>query len=74
MIFLSSNYSTWINEMPLIDYRKDANSYANLYAELDITGTIYLAFRDLPQILAKYVSGKRVLDYTPVRDKECMNI
>lgn len=49
--------------MPLIDYRKDKNSYANLYAELDITGTIYLAFRDLPEMLLKYVSGKRALDY-----------
>lgn len=37
--------------------------YADLYANYKIVGTPYLAYRDLPSILNKYVKGKVALDY-----------
>jgi len=40
------------------DYRK----YAGYYAELGISGTYYLAFRDLDEYLAEF-SGKSALDF-----------
>lgn len=44
------------------------NSYddaarAAAYAMLEFPGTYYLAFRDLPQIIAASVTGRRVLDF-----------
>jgi SAM-dependent methyltransferase len=36
---------------------------ARSYADLDFPGTYYLAFRDLPQLFDKHVSGKRALDF-----------
>lgn len=44
------------------------NSYddaarAAAYARLEFPGTYYLAFRDLPQIIAANVTGRRVLDF-----------
>jgi len=44
------------------------NSYqdflrAKAYAKLEFPGTYYLAYRDLPEILSKYVSGLKALDF-----------
>ena len=44
------------------------NSYedvkrANAYAQLEFSGTYYLAYRDLPDIISKYVNGKKSLDF-----------
>jgi SAM-dependent methyltransferase len=36
---------------------------AAAYAELEYPGTYYLAFRDLPAILRRHVSGERALDF-----------
>lgn len=36
---------------------------AEAYAKLEFPGTYYLAFRDLPDIFARHVSGKRALDF-----------
>lgn len=41
-------------------YEDDA--YAAAYAKLEFPGTYYLAFRDLPEILARHVSGTTALD------------
>lgn len=44
------------------------NSYedekrAAAYAKLEFAGTYYLAFRDIPEIIRKYVTGKNALDF-----------
>lgn len=49
--------------MLLVDYRKDPALYAKLYCSLNITGTQFLAFRDLPNLIKKHVKGKDALDY-----------
>jgi SAM-dependent methyltransferase len=36
---------------------------AEAYAALEFPGTYYLAYRDLPAILAKYVTGRKALDF-----------
>ncbi len=36
---------------------------ARAYSDLEFPGTYYLAFRDIPRLLAKHVSGKRALDF-----------
>lgn len=36
--------------------------YAAAYAKLEFPGTYYLAFRDLPGIIARHVHGRRALD------------
>ena len=36
---------------------------ARAYADLDFPGTYYLAFRDLPALLRKYVRGTQALDF-----------
>jgi SAM-dependent methyltransferase len=36
---------------------------ARAYADLEFSGTYYLAFRDLPALLRKYVCGTRALDF-----------
>ena len=42
----------------------DYEKYAVEYSELDIEeGTYFLAFRDIPKLLQKYVNGKKALDY-----------
>ncbi len=35
---------------------------ASAYSQLEFQGTYYLAYRDLPQILAREITGKRALD------------
>ncbi len=40
----------------------DDAAYAEAYARLEIPGTYYLAFRDLPGILRTHVSGTRAVD------------
>ncbi len=37
--------------------------YAAAYAALELPGTYSLAFRDLPGVLARYVTGRRALDF-----------
>ncbi len=44
------------------------NSYkdiklANAYAQLEFSGTYYLAYRDLPKIIGTYVTGEKSLDF-----------
>ncbi len=44
------------------------NSYedetrAEAYSKLEFTGTYYVAFRDLPRIIKRYVNGKNALDF-----------
>ncbi|MBU0639536.1 MAG: class I SAM-dependent methyltransferase [Planctomycetes bacterium] len=39
------------------------DSYAAAYARLEFPGTYYLAFRDLPEILATHVAGAKALDF-----------
>lgn len=41
----------------------DYEQFAGDYAKLDIANTYYLAFRDIPGIVKKYVRGKKALDY-----------
>ncbi|MCX6287973.1 MAG: class I SAM-dependent methyltransferase [Bacteroidetes bacterium] len=36
---------------------------AETYATLDFPGTYYLAFRDIPVLIAKYVKGRQALDF-----------
>jgi ubiquinone/menaquinone biosynthesis C-methylase UbiE len=36
---------------------------ARAYADLEFPGTYYLAFRDLPALLRRYVCGRRALDF-----------
>lgn len=45
--------------MKFFDYGK----YAEIYSLLGITNTYYLAYRDIPKILLKYIKGKNALDY-----------
>ena len=42
-------------------YEDDA--YAAAYAKLEFPGTYYLAFRDLPEIIARHAGGKKALDF-----------
>jgi ubiquinone/menaquinone biosynthesis C-methylase UbiE len=37
--------------------------FAKAYAELGITDTFFLAYRDIPELLENYVTGKKALDY-----------
>lgn len=41
----------------------DYHKFANVYAQLGISNTYYLAYRDVPQLIEKYVKGKRALDF-----------
>lgn len=41
----------------------DDDARANAYATLEYPGTYYLAFRDLPAIIARHVSGREALDF-----------
>jgi SAM-dependent methyltransferase len=41
----------------------DDEERARAYADLDYPGTYYLAFRDLPALIRKHVSGNRALDF-----------
>ena len=41
----------------------DDEERARAYADLDYPGTYYLAFRDLPELIRKHVSGSRALDF-----------
>lgn len=36
---------------------------ADAYSKLEVPGTYYLAFRDLPTIIAEHVNGKKALDF-----------
>lgn len=38
-------------------------AYAAAYAKLEFPGTYYLAFRDLPELIARHASGTRALDF-----------
>jgi ubiquinone/menaquinone biosynthesis C-methylase UbiE len=41
----------------------DYQDMADEYGRAEFTGTMYLAFRDVPSLIAEYVSGRRALDY-----------
>ena len=41
----------------------DDSVRAEAYSRLEFANTYYLAFRDLPEIFAKHIKGKRVLDF-----------
>jgi SAM-dependent methyltransferase len=36
---------------------------AEAYAKLEFPGTYYLAYRDIPEIISKYVKGRKALDF-----------
>jgi len=40
-----------------------ADAYAAAYAQLEFPGTYFLAFRDLPDLIARHVTGRRALDF-----------
>jgi ubiquinone/menaquinone biosynthesis C-methylase UbiE len=46
-----------------IDYQERPAEYALIYSNLKLTGTKFLAFRDLPELLKKYCKGFNALDY-----------
>lgn len=48
--------------MSFIDYRDNPKLYAEIYSKLDITGTQFIAFRDLPKLISKYVNGINTID------------
>lgn len=41
----------------------DDAARAAAYSTLEFPGTYYLAYRDLPLIIAKYVTGRQALDF-----------
>ena len=41
----------------------DDERRADAYAKLEFPGTYYLAYRDLPAIIAEHVQGKKALDF-----------
>jgi ubiquinone/menaquinone biosynthesis C-methylase UbiE len=41
----------------------DYEKFAKAYADLEIADSFYLAYRDIPKLLEKYVKGKKALDY-----------
>ncbi|HXV14353.1 MAG TPA: methyltransferase domain-containing protein [Candidatus Krumholzibacteria bacterium] len=41
----------------------DDGARADAYAKLEFPGTYYLAFRDLPAIIGRYVRGRKALDF-----------
>ena len=41
----------------------DDSKMADAYARLEFPGTYYLAYRDIPEIIAKHVGGKKALDF-----------
>jgi SAM-dependent methyltransferase len=49
-------------EMSFANCYEDVNR-ANAYATLEFANTYYLAYRDLPAILAEHVTGTRALDF-----------
>jgi SAM-dependent methyltransferase len=54
-----------INQEVIMEFR---NSYedmkrAEAYSKMEFPGTYYLAYRDLPAIIAKHVKGKRAIDF-----------
>lgn len=49
--------------MILKDKDNTPELYADLYSKYKITGTPYLAYRDLPLLLKQYVVGTNALDY-----------
>lgn len=50
--------------MTLVDYNENPSLYAKLYSKLKISGTQFLAFRDIPKIIDIYVkTGLNTLDY-----------
>lgn len=48
--------------MDFFNVYEDANR-ANSYAKLEFPGTYYLAYRDIPSVIRKYVSGNIALDF-----------
>jgi SAM-dependent methyltransferase len=41
----------------------DDQARADAYAKLEVPGTYYLAYRDLPAIIAEHVQGRKALDF-----------
>jgi ubiquinone/menaquinone biosynthesis C-methylase UbiE len=39
------------------------DNYSEMYSKLNIEGTGYLAFRDIPSVINKYNNGNKVLDF-----------
>src|ERR1022692_1906572 len=48
--------------MDFVNSYEDANR-ADAYSTLQFANTYFLAYRDLPAIIAEYVTGKRALDF-----------
>lgn len=45
--------------MKYFDYSQHSKTYSNL----GITGTYFIAFKDIPNVISKYIEGKESLDY-----------
>jgi len=41
----------------------DYSKFAKDYSQLDISGTFYIGYRDIPLLLKEYVTGKKALDF-----------
>jgi SAM-dependent methyltransferase len=52
-----------VTASPGIPNAYDDRDRAAAYADLGFAGTYYLAFRDLPDLLARHVTGRRALDF-----------
>lgn len=48
--------------MEILNAYEDYN-FAGAYSELEFPGTYYLAYRDLPEIFTKHVTGRKALDF-----------
>ena len=48
--------------MEFVKSYEDAQ-YAEAYAKLAFSGTYYLAYRNLPEIIFEHVKGKKAIDF-----------
>lgn len=56
---------TFVREVRAEDFSNvyDDDRRARAYADLEFPGTYYLAYRDLPEIFAEHVKGRKALDF-----------
>jgi len=52
----------WNGDMDFRNCYED-EAYAAAYAKLEFPGTYYLAFRDLPELIARHICGRQALDF-----------
>lgn len=49
--------------MTIIYNKPEGSAYANHFSQLTISGTRFLSYRDMPDLINNYVSGTTALDY-----------